>query len=122
MDYAYEEQPMSNGKKVTVYDKITGKFLIAGNESSNKISDLIIAGNIRVEGMQDNHTKWDFVTSLVVPNNDKIQDEADYEQKKIDDRARRLELYDLLEANYGVHTGTTDNDTIDLLNELARLV
>ena len=113
---------MSNCNKVTVYDKITGKFLMAGNENTKKVSDLLLAENIRVEGMYDADTKWDFVTSSVAPDNDKIQGAADYEQKKIDDRARRLELYDLLEANYGVHTEATDKDTIDLLNELARLI
>tara|TARA_R110002126_G_scaffold251329_1_gene394320 strand:+ start:126 stop:458 length:333 start_codon:yes stop_codon:yes gene_type:complete len=110
---------MSNDKKVTIYDKTTGKFLVAGNANSKKISDLIIAGNIRVEGMQDNDTKRDFVTSSVVPDTDKIQEEADYEAEIAAARIRRPEIHALLETNYGDRS--KDAETIDTLNELARL-
>ena len=110
---------MSNNKTLTVYDNITGKLLVGGNENSKKVADLVAAGHISVEGKYDNKTIWDFATSTVVPDNDKIQEEIDYGNEVEANTIRKGEILTRLEEIYDSPSDSAEN--INLLSEFLRL-
>jgi hypothetical protein len=110
--------------KSSIFDKNTGEFMWHGPDHSTKYDKLVTAGHIAISGVYGgppNYLKYDFATGTTVPDIDRINDKAQQGQDKKDKAIRIDEIKVLLEANYGDHTGTKDQETIDLLNELARI-
>jgi len=75
--------------KVSVFDKDTGKFLIYGNEQTQKVANLIAAGHKRVEAQHGPDVMWDFNLNTAVPDPDwvaKQQGKAQREQDWVEMR------------------------------------
>ena len=109
--------------KVSSFDRTTGKFRWYGSAKGKKYQDEQQSGHMivnDVQGSGPNWKKYDYTLGEVVEDADRKQKDVDRKQKKIDDRNRVEQIKLLLEANYG--NRSKDNETIDLLNELARVV
>jgi hypothetical protein len=109
--------------KVNVYDKNTGKFVHRGYNDNPKVIDLTNQGHISVEsgvtGGAPDWLMWDFNTGQQVPDFDRRNEDVQREVDKDNKRQRKKDIYVILETNYG--NRGSDGETIDLLNELARL-
>ena len=108
--------------KGSVFDKNDGSYIHYGNYNSNKVRDLLSAGHAwrdDVHGGKPEYLMIDFGSGLVVPDVARNQAVDDAETNEQNKQARIAQIKVSLAANYG--NRQKDNETIDLLNELARL-
>ena len=81
--------------KVTIFRLDTGgadagEHLRTGNTNDPKTQDLVAQGHTLVDGNYNNKYKYDYATSTVIIDTDKIQAALDREQRKQDLTQRRV--------------------------------
>ena len=108
--------------KVSTFDRVTGKFRMRIKDAGEAYNNEVQLGHMivpHVNGGGPNWKKYDFSLGEVVEDAERKQESSDREQKKADDRDRVEQIKLLLEVNYG--NRSKDSETLDLLNELARV-
>lgn len=102
--------------RATVYDKDTGLWIRTGGLPDPKTQALIADGHIVVELSYSPFTKWDFATSSVVEDTDKVNNAEAKETKRKELRQRWGERRAALIAKRGSITALPE--VIEAIEEL----